>query len=738
MSNNIGSKFEDFIILKVLNHGQYGFVAKVKSKIDNNIYSMKRVDLNLIKVESTIRYYKNEYDFIKKKFDHQNVYKPISCFKQNNIIYIITEYMDGGNLTDLYGWYKENNQKMEEKRLLKIFIQCLRGLRYIHEQNIIHRYLKQDTIILDSNDHVKIINFKYAIEKDKNDNNKIDIGILTAPEMQNKNGYDEKVDVYSLGMIFSSLAYFSPKLPSKKDRLHNAIKKMINKEKTERPTSKESFFDFMNIYYPIIPHLKSFLHCLDYFQNDLLKLESDDIKNQKPITYKIVSLVKVNHEQLIDEFIALIKNFSQNGININNTEPNKLIEFLLYKMHDENKEIIIKKENDLNIEEKKSAKNIKNETRKKKALKENEEKIKNNKTIVSEKFLVTKFDIKRCTYCKNLYNENYYFKNENFIEINSDLMKQKKGDIKKIFDLLNNDEKDIPKELCKDCNEDIIKKLKTKFYKLSKYLIIFIDKGFTLEADEMKNLDNINLDKEEVESFRDKHEYNLISMLTEDNGNYNYYYKKGGNLFHKNYGEKNKKGETVHKLEEISENIIALYYYDPKQNDNENINNNDDNKKRKNSSDSTEQSINEKQSLKSGGLTINTNFNLNIFEKDNNNGVNVNSIQLGNNVSISGSINHNSNSNSNSNLNNNNFNNFIQQNNGNQTNKQKTGEINVKIKNKVGFGNNSNNGNQNMNNNFINQQNINNNVGPQPFSSNQIRRINMNLNQGGDEKRQHS
>ena len=102
---------------------------------------------------------------------------------------------------------------MEEKRPPEIFIQCLRGLTYIHEQNIIHRYLKHDTIIFDSNDQVKIINFKYAIEKDKNDNNKIDIGFLTAPEMKKKEDYDEKVDVYSLGIIFTSLAYLSSKLP---------------------------------------------------------------------------------------------------------------------------------------------------------------------------------------------------------------------------------------------------------------------------------------------------------------------------------------------------------------------------------------------------------------------------------------------------------------------------------------------------------------------------------------------
>ena len=37
MSANIGEKLDDFIILKILNKGKSGFVAKVKSKINNQI-----------------------------------------------------------------------------------------------------------------------------------------------------------------------------------------------------------------------------------------------------------------------------------------------------------------------------------------------------------------------------------------------------------------------------------------------------------------------------------------------------------------------------------------------------------------------------------------------------------------------------------------------------------------------------------------------------------------------------
>ena len=212
---SIGTKFEDFIILKKLHKGKYGYIAKVKSKIDNNIYAMKRIKLKLIKLNTLKKYYENEYN-IADSLNHENVYKALSKFKEKNILYIITEYMDGGNLLDLYHWHKENYIIIDEKKLLNIFVQCLRGLKYIHEQGLIHRSIKHDNIIFDSNYKIKIINFKYSIKKE-NDNEIIDIDRLTAPEMKKKQGYDERADVYSLGMIFSSLAYLSSRTKQKED-----------------------------------------------------------------------------------------------------------------------------------------------------------------------------------------------------------------------------------------------------------------------------------------------------------------------------------------------------------------------------------------------------------------------------------------------------------------------------------------------------------------------------------------
>ena len=272
MSANIGTKFDDFIILKVLERSKnYVFVAKVKSKLDGKFYAMKRIELNNIDSAKDRKYYENEYQ-IAQKFHHENVSKAVSCFKEKNVIYIITEYIEGQNLKELYDWRYKNKDiidtRIEESKLLKYIYQCLRGLEYIHKAGYIHRNIILDNIMKDDNDRIKILNFKRAIEQKNNDKEIIDkkrINAFTAPEMA-KGGYDEKVDVYSLGIVFSFLAYFSRKKPKEEfyhHRLYDIIEKM-KKDKNERKSSTQIFLEFRNnIYYEKIRAcIKCLIFCL--------------------------------------------------------------------------------------------------------------------------------------------------------------------------------------------------------------------------------------------------------------------------------------------------------------------------------------------------------------------------------------------------------------------------------------------------------------------------------------------
>jgi len=589
-TNSIGTKFSDFTIIKILNKGKYGFIAKVKSNLDKNIYVMKRIDLNLITIDSLKKYYQIEYDTI-SLLNHENVYKALSKFKEEDTLNIITEYMDGGNLLDLFDLYKENNIYMDQKKLLKIFVQCLKGLKYIHDKGLIHRSIKHDNIIFDSNYNIKIINFKYSIKKSKNDNQVIK-GALIAPEMEKMEkgmGYDEKVDVYSMGMIFSSLAYLSSrKNPDNKANysslLYGNIKRMKLEKNDERPSSTEILLEFNNIYYDAI---RACLKCFVFFfgdnfekqKKDPLKLEPKKI-NDYLITKKIIALSKIQ-EFKSGKYIPLSEKFRENGLDMDNINPNELTRFILDVMHNENKEN--NKYNEIIINPQKD-----NNKSKKKNFEDNYKKyIENNKSLISDNFLVSYIITRACENCDKEINEYYSYENDLYININQDILnkaktkfdtsEEKNGIIQYVFNVINEEnlyKTDIKEKTCPNCKSENIT-ISTKFYKLKNYLIFLCEPEIELNDEDKENLSSFIIGKEQVNSIEDnkKYKYKLISIIMKNDKVYDYYNRKPKeNLFTKNDENHNAQSVKMYNLKEIKGKIVALYYYSNVQNGQNNSN----------------------------------------------------------------------------------------------------------------------------------------------------------------------
>ncbi|XP_058843399.1 eIF-2-alpha kinase GCN2-like isoform X1 [Acipenser ruthenus] len=142
-------------------------------------------------------------------------------------LYIQMEYCERSTLRDTIdrGLYQDNS------RLWRLFREILDGLAYIHEQGMIHRDLKPVNIFLDSNDHVKIGDFGLAtdhpanvaadkcevednvhvIKQDATDNmtGMVGTALYVSPEVEGNTRatYNQKVDLFSLGIIFFEMSY---------------------------------------------------------------------------------------------------------------------------------------------------------------------------------------------------------------------------------------------------------------------------------------------------------------------------------------------------------------------------------------------------------------------------------------------------------------------------------------------------------------------------------------------------
>ncbi len=156
---------------------------------------------------------------ILKNLDHPHIIKVFEFFDTSTHIYIIMEFLSGGDLFD-----RINKERyFSQKKAMEIIQPLLEAIAYLHSQKIVHRDIKPANLFLDrEHRRIKIgdLNIARIIEGDLAET-QIGTPYYLAPEIWQKNKYDEKCDIYSLGCILFELAALKhPFQSSNKSELH--------------------------------------------------------------------------------------------------------------------------------------------------------------------------------------------------------------------------------------------------------------------------------------------------------------------------------------------------------------------------------------------------------------------------------------------------------------------------------------------------------------------------------------
>ena len=77
------------------------------------------------------------------------------CLQSSNSVYLVMEYLIGGDLKSLLSIYGYFDEAMAKFYISEIAL----ALAYLHERNIIHRDLKPDNVLLTERGHVKLTDF---------------------------------------------------------------------------------------------------------------------------------------------------------------------------------------------------------------------------------------------------------------------------------------------------------------------------------------------------------------------------------------------------------------------------------------------------------------------------------------------------------------------------------------------------------------------------------------------------
>jgi len=288
------SFFSNFDEPELIGQGSNGWIYKVFNQLDKNTYAIKKIGikknymivLNEVRAmakfdhPNIVRYYNSWIE--SKSFDEKieliNSHLLIDKNNSNDVIKYDSSDSNWEELTEsnynkflfiqmelctcnLKEYLQKNIISLEERNTISL--QILEGLSYIHDKKYIHRDIKLSNIFYGLDNKIKIGDFGLITKiTDTVDD---DVGTIgyTAPEVLNCENYDNRADLYSLGVVLLEIFCDTKtdmekmylirdarenKLEHEDNNIEKLINGLINENPEDRLTIQECYFLLKNNY----------------------------------------------------------------------------------------------------------------------------------------------------------------------------------------------------------------------------------------------------------------------------------------------------------------------------------------------------------------------------------------------------------------------------------------------------------------------------------------------------------
>ncbi|XP_065828351.1 aurora kinase C-like [Oscarella lobularis] len=202
---------EDFEIGRPLGKGKFGNVYLAREKTTKYIVAMKVLSKTQLKSGHFEHQLRREIE-IQSHLRHPNILRLFGYFYDTTRVYLILEYAPQGEL------YKalRAERKFDEKKSATFVAQLADALKYCHSKKVIHRDIKPENLLLGNNGELKIADFGWSVHSPSSRRETL-CGTLDylPPEMIEGRTHDEKVDLWSVGVLCYELLTGSPPFETK-------------------------------------------------------------------------------------------------------------------------------------------------------------------------------------------------------------------------------------------------------------------------------------------------------------------------------------------------------------------------------------------------------------------------------------------------------------------------------------------------------------------------------------------
>ena len=311
---------ENFEIISKLGEGAYSTVFKVKRKIDNQIYALKKVKLSNLNDKEKTNSLTEVRILASVKSKYVISYKEAFFDEKDSTLGIVMEFADNGDLYQKIVEHKKQKTYFEETEVWNIFIQLVKGLKSLHDLRILHRDLKSANVFLFKNGVAKLGDLNVSkVAKRGLGYTQTGTPYYASPEVWKDLPYDNKSDIWSLGCVLYEMITLHP--PFRAKNMDELYKRVLSGDISQLPSQYSTdLYEIVSLLIKVNPDKRP--NCNDILNNSIVKKRIEFFKNKENDVE-----IDENEEQNLLKTIHMPKNllYLSNQLPKPNYKKDKLI-----------------------------------------------------------------------------------------------------------------------------------------------------------------------------------------------------------------------------------------------------------------------------------------------------------------------------------------------------------------------------------------------------------------------------